>query len=112
MLAILDDDVASAAIRMRIHFLAALWALDSMIHLAPVRLMGRFHLDFVARAQIVDNGDEVVHPDQHSAALVADPTKWAFSAESRHLFAGIRFERRTGAVGLNQPYLAMAVIIQ
>jgi hypothetical protein len=41
-LAILDDDVAPSTIRMGIHYLAALRALDSPIHLSPIRLMGRF----------------------------------------------------------------------
>jgi hypothetical protein len=33
--------------------------------------MGRFARDFVACADIVDHGDEVVHSDQHSETLAA-----------------------------------------
>ena len=50
MLAILDDDVASAAIKMRIHFMVAPRALDAPVQLAPIRLMGRLSNNFAARA--------------------------------------------------------------
>jgi hypothetical protein len=54
---------------MRIHLFAALRALDSPIHLTPIRLMGRFSRDFMTRPYVVHHGDEAVHSDQHSATL-------------------------------------------
>jgi hypothetical protein len=56
---------------MRLHFLAALWAPDSAIQLAPIGLVGRFSRDFAARPQVVDYGDEGFHADQHPTALAA-----------------------------------------
>src|SRR5579871_5980278 len=71
ILAILDNDVASAAIKMGVHWLGALRAPDAPIHFAPVRLTGRLARTCAAPAQNVDDFEEGIHPDQHPAALGA-----------------------------------------